>query len=347
MSSCASNSPGRCVNDNLEPVQVAAEPVKQRTVQHVTATRSPDAVEFLRVSTGSDETAAAVVSAFATWDEVRSAGVATLMRYGVSAVAAQTLINTPTPPPVSGYGRVVTKYTMTYPPGVRDLPSPPIALYVKGTLPEGPAVLIAGSAVPSPIGVEVAKAAADAVNAVGATALWVAEEGVGMAAGLSLDPARSIMVVPHGLDVPSPVGYAAERVLAGGGAVVSAFSSGVGMSVANLESSYKLGAAWAECVLLAEFSVLPSGGLVAAQTAVSLDRAIVVPERVHDSAEAAPIQHMTVAGADTLTTRDVLDTQLYPGGSRAYTRSTQGLTPADYVVSSTRQLREVLAHLLT
>ncbi len=64
--------------------------------------------------------------------------------------------------------RILTLADSGYPPALRALPDPPLALYVRGQLPDAPCVAVVGTRRPSTEGVEVARSLAADLAAAGA-----------------------------------------------------------------------------------------------------------------------------------------------------------------------------------
>lgn len=165
------------------------------------------------------------------------------------------------------------------PPRVRDLPRPPAQLYVRGELPRGPAVAIVGTRAPSLDGETYTRHLAGALARAGVAVLSGGAEGIDTAAHQgALDVGGvSVVVMPSGFERPFPEANAElfERVVAGGGALVSEHAPDVAASRTRFFPRNALMAALAHVVVISE-APWRSGALNASKHARALGRTLLV-----------------------------------------------------------------------
>ncbi|HTO70268.1 MAG TPA: DNA-processing protein DprA [Myxococcota bacterium] len=112
-----------------------------------------------------------------------------------------------------------------FPAALREIPDPPLLLWLRGALPAGPALAIVGSRRPSARGRSTAHAFAEAAARAGAAVVSGLAYGIDAAAheGALAAAAPTVAVLASGLLHVTPHGQVglAERILAGGGAWLS------------------------------------------------------------------------------------------------------------------------------
>jgi len=125
----------------------------------------------------------------------------------------------------------VTLEGAALPPALRELPKPPVRLFARGELPRGPCVAVVGTRTPTPEAAAYARRFAGELARAGVTVASGGAAGIDAAAheGALDVGGRSMVVAPSGLDQPYPEhhGDLFARVVAGGGAHVSPFATGV------------------------------------------------------------------------------------------------------------------------
>jgi len=166
-----------------------------------------------------------------------------------------------------------------FPVPLRDIPDPPLLLWVRGELPRGPALAVVGSRRPSARGRDCARAfaaelARDGVAIVSGLAYGIdaaAHEGALAAAGCT------VAVLASGLDQVTPTGQArlAGRILDGGGAWLSEHRPGVGARAHHFPERNRLISGLARVTLVVE-ARLRSGSLWSARHALEQGRDVAV-----------------------------------------------------------------------
>lgn len=187
---------------------------------------------------------------------------------------------------------IITLHDAEYPAALLDLALPPPVLYLRGTLPERPAVSIVGARRASAYGRDVA----------GAFAGELAERGLAIVSGFArgidacahraaLDAPRgvTVAVLGCGLDIDYPRGRRLERRrIAERGALVSEFPFGASPQAFNFPVRNRIIAALGAGTLVVEATVR-SGSLITARLALELGRLIwAVPGRIFDPRALGP-----------------------------------------------------------
>lgn len=186
---------------------------------------------------------------------------------------------------LSAGGRLVTPADSDYPPLLRQLALPPACLYVRGALPDAPAVAVVGSRRASPYGREIAN--------------WIAGElarrGIAVASGFAVgvDAAAhrgalqaggpTVAVLGCGLDVDYPRGHRElGRGISEQGALATEFRLGRSPAPWQFPVRNRLIAALAAATVVVE-AAPRSGSLVTARLALELGREVLaVPGRIDD-----------------------------------------------------------------
>lgn len=182
--------------------------------------------------------------------------------------------------------RLLTPADAGYPPGLRDLADPPPRLFVRGALPALPAVAVVGTRDASSYGL----ALADEL------ACDLARRGVAVVSGLALGidarahagalraPGATVAVLGGALDRPAPARHEglAERIVAGGGALLSEHPPGTPARPGFFPARNRLVAALVGAVVVVEAG-RRSGALITAGQGLELGRSVLaVPGRVGD-----------------------------------------------------------------
>ncbi|HEX9799527.1 MAG TPA: DNA-processing protein DprA [Thermoanaerobaculia bacterium] len=168
----------------------------------------------------------------------------------------------------------------------RMLELPPPAIYVQGTLPDGPAVALVGARRASRYGLEVAEWLGRELAAAGVAVVSGFAVGVDAAAhrgALAAPGGRTVAVLGCGLDLDYPRGHRAlGRQIAARGARLSEFPCGRAPLPWQFPVRNRLIAALAEACVVVE-AAPRSGSLVTARLALELGREVLaVPGRVDD-----------------------------------------------------------------
>jgi DNA processing protein len=162
---------------------------------------------------------------------------------------------------------------------VRDLPSPPERLFLRGELPRGPAVAIVGTREPSAEGVAYTRGFASELAAEGVAILSGGAEGIDTAAheGALDVNGVTVVVTPAGFDHPFPKENAElyRRVVATGGAYLSLFPDDVAAHRAHFFARNGVLAALAHAVVVTQSPYI-SGAANAAKWARLLGRPLFV-----------------------------------------------------------------------
>jgi len=214
--------------------------------------------------------------------------------------------------------RIVTCLETAYPPLLRHLPLPPAVLYVRGELPEGPAVAIVGSRRASPYGLEAAGLFARALAAAGLAVVSGFARGVDAAAhrGALGAGGVTVAVLGCGVDVDYPRGHRrlGAAAVAAGGAVISELPCGAEPRAWNFPVRNRIIAALALGTLVVE-AAARSGSLITARHALELNRDVLaVPGRIFDERAMGPNTLIAAGAVPARHPRDVLETLGPPAG---------------------------------
>ena len=182
--------------------------------------------------------------------------------------------------------RILVRGRGGYPPALEDLELPPPVLYLRGEIPDRPAVAVVGSRAADPYGLETAERFAAELAASGLTVVSGFARGVDQAAhrgALGVDGGRTVAVLGCGLDRDYPVG---SRELADSisraGAVLTEFPPGAAPRPQNFPVRNRIIAALAVGTLVVRATVR-SGSLITARLALELGRDVyAVPGAIFD-----------------------------------------------------------------
>ena len=304
--------------------------------------RAPLALAALYRLTGSHDLVHVLASRYGSWDRLASASAQELAPVLGQRAATFTLPDTPpaTPDSLPDDTELITRYSLTYPAELRESASPPVVLYVRGQLPEGPMIGIGGGAHPSPQGVEIARSAGLAAVAQMLPVVVMLGDGVGVTALRSVTAAggKAIVVVPHGLDQTSKFDVLLGDVLELGGAIVSEVPPGVSVTEFYTAGAARIVAGMSDAVVLAEVGRHLSAGAAIAAAAIAASRYLVVP---------SPQQHYvpeSALGLVVLTQTRAFSDAWYGTNSRITARTEDGLSPADYVVNNQADIAQAIAY---
>lgn len=186
---------------------------------------------------------------------------------------------------------VVTLADSQYPPLLRGIPDPPLALYVRGELPQAPSVAVVGTRNPSPDGEYVAQRMASELAAAGVCVVSGLARGIDVAAhrGALKAGGPTVAVLGCGIDVRYPAGHEglAEQVAACG-ALVSEYPPGTPPAKHHFPSRNRIISGLARAVVVVE-ATLRSGALITADLALEQGREVfAVPGSVLNPRSAGP-----------------------------------------------------------
>lgn len=175
-----------------------------------------------------------------------------------------------------------------YPPLLRDLPDPPLLLYVLGNVDvlSDPQLAMVGSRNPSPQGRDNAVAFAKALAESGLTITSGLALGIDAAAheGALAGKGPTIAVAGTGVDRVYPASHRelAHRIVAGGGALVSEFALGTPPMKHQFPQRNRLIAGLSLGTLVVE-AALSSGSLITARQALEQGREVfAIPGSIHN-----------------------------------------------------------------
>jgi DNA processing protein len=282
----------------------------------------------------------ALASTYPTWGHLSAASPADL---GYVAGRRGAALSIPAVPPVGPEipdgVELLTRYSPRYPADLREVADPPVVLYLRGRLPDGPTVTIGGAHHPSPQGIEIARSAALAAVAQRVPVVALLTDGAGEVALRTAAAAggRCVAVLPHGLDQVSRHTGLLQRVLEAGGAWLTEVPPGVSSFERFVISGARIAAALSPAVVLAEVGRHPSSGAPLATAAVAAGRYLIVP---------SPQQHYvpeSALGLRVLTQTRSFSPSWYGTSPRLDARILNGLSPADAVVSNQQQIADAIA----
>ncbi|MBL8201423.1 MAG: DNA-protecting protein DprA [Chromatiales bacterium] len=207
----------------------------------------------------------------------------------------------------------LTPADAAYPALLREIPSPPPQLFVRGNLDalSLPQLAIVGSRNATPGGTETAHSFASHLAARGFCITSGLAEGIDAAAHRGALAARgtTIAVCGTGPDIVYPRQHAtlAEEIVAGGGAIVSEFAPGTQVFRANFPRRNRLISGLAVGTLVVEAS-LRSGALITARHAMEQGREVfAIPGSIHNPV-ARGCHHLIRNGAKLVeTAADIVD----------------------------------------
>jgi DNA processing protein len=302
--------------------------------------REPQAMCALYRMFGQHDTVMSVVARFPTWEALAAATPSELgYVLGPRGASLRLPALCPALPELPPGTSAVSRLDADYPAALREVDDPPAVLFVRGTLPPGPAVAIGGADHPSPQGIEIARSAALAAVAQRRPVIVQLGDGVAQAALRCAVTAggKVVVVLPSGIDVPSRHAMLLDEVLAGGGAVITEVPPGIGLSDRFTAAAGRLVVALASAVVLAEVGRHQTSGAGLARSAVTAGRYLIVP---------TPQQHYvpeSAVGLLVLTSARSFSDAWYGTSPRLHARVSNGLAPADAVVRTQSEIAEAIA----
>lgn len=177
---------------------------------------------------------------------------------------------------------VVGYFDASFPPRLKNIPSPPAVLWVRGTLPDptAPAIAVVGTREPTAWGIRTAERSVEALegtNAVIVSGLALGIDGVAhrraLASGLS-----TVAILGSGVDSPTPRDHRrlADEILEAGGALVAEVPPGTSPSARTLVARNRLQSGMSDAVVVAQCG-LGSGTLHTARFSLLQRRRLIVP----------------------------------------------------------------------
>lgn len=175
--------------------------------------------------------------------------------------------------------RAVAPESLEFPAALREIPDPPLLLWLRGELPTGPAIAIVGSRRPTGRGVATAHAFAGELSRSGVAIVSGLAYGIDAAAheGALAGAGCTVAVLASGLDRVTPAGQRrlAERILAGGGAWLSERNPGADAHPHHFPERNRLISGLARLTLIVEARE-KSGTLWSARHALEQGRDVAV-----------------------------------------------------------------------
>jgi len=175
--------------------------------------------------------------------------------------------------------RALAPESLEFPAALRDIPDPPLLVWVRGELRGGPALAMVGSRRGSSRGLTTARAFAAELARAGVTIVSGLAYGVDAAAheGALAGAGHTVAVLASGLDIVTPPGQQklAERILAGGGAWLSERNPGCDALARHFPERNRLISGLASVVLIVEARE-KSGTLWSARHALEQGRDVAV-----------------------------------------------------------------------
>jgi DNA processing protein len=175
--------------------------------------------------------------------------------------------------------RAVAPESLEFPAALREIPDPPLLVWLRGELPAGPALAIVGSRRPSARGVTCARSFAAELSRAGVAIVSGLAYGIDAAAheGALAGGGVTVAVLASGLDIVTPTGQRklAERILAGGGAWLSERNPGADAHPYHFPERNRLISGLARVVLIVEARER-SGTLWSARHALEQGRDVAV-----------------------------------------------------------------------
>lgn len=211
---------------------------------------------------------------------------------------------------VSRGAHLLTILDDDYPRILRDLPLPPPVLYIRGRLPQGPAVAIVGSRQADAYGREAGEWFARELASAGLTVVSGFARGVDLTAhrgALAADGA-TVAVLGCGVDFDYPRGRGAlRRQMLTRGGLVSEFPFGAGPLAQNFPVRNRIIAALAVGTLVVQ-ATARSGSLITARLALELGRDVyAVPGPIFHQRALGPNALIRDGAVPALHPRDILE----------------------------------------
>lgn len=176
-------------------------------------------------------------------------------------------------------------FDAAFPPRLRNIPSPPAVLWVRGTLPDpdAPAVAVVGTRQPTAWGIRTAERSVEALEgtrSVVVSGLALGIDGVAHRRALTVG-LPTVAVLGSGVDAPTPREHQslADAILEAGGAVIAEVPPGTAPSAQTLVARNRLQSGLSDAVVIAQCG-LGSGTLHTARFALLQGRRLIVPRPI-------------------------------------------------------------------
>ncbi len=219
---------------------------------------------------------------------------------------------------------LVDYYSKFYPKALREIPEPPLVLYVKGSreaLNKSDAVTIAGSRASDAYGISVSQNLAAAFAAKGESVVSGMALGVDSAAATGAVNAggTAIGILCCGIDVDYPKGSQSlrDRITASGGAVITEFEMGTAPQAGYFHIRNRLMAGMSRLTVIVQAGE-KSGALITARKAAEYSRSVAAVPNPIDSVSSAGVNALIADGADIIYDIDKYVTE-YTDGKRKRT----------------------------
>jgi len=246
--------------------------------------------------------------------------------------------------------RPISEVDPDYPQALREIPDPPIILYLRGTVPGWdtlPCITVIGTRKPTPYGMQVAESLTRELVRAGVIVVSGLAFGIdALAHRHTLDAdGITIAVLGNGLDSPSIAPHThlplAQAIIAKQGALLSEYPPLVEATPGTFPARNRIMAGLSQATLIIE-AAEKSGSLITTRYALEFNRDVwAVPGSIFSPLSAGP-NSLIRAGAKTITcVRDILDelrpTTLFSNQYSADPRPIKPL-PSDLTPDETRIL---------
>jgi DNA processing protein len=247
--------------------------------------------------------------------------------------------------------RILTRLDSGYPPQLLQLTLPPPVLYLRGALPDRPAIAIVGSRLPDAYGREAAAFFARQLARSGVAVVSGFARGIDVAAhrgALAAPGGLTVAVLGCGIDIPYPAAHAdlAHRIAGGAGAVVSEFPPGTPPRKENFPIRNRIIAALGAATLVVQ-ATPRSGSLITARHALELGREVfALPGRIFDETALGTNALLRDGCRVALHPADLVEEALGPsaaGAGRSETIGAEGCDPPPPLPGAGPRLWRLLA----
>lgn len=191
-----------------------------------------------------------------------------------------------------------------YPPLLREIADPPLALFVQGRLPlDAPMVAMVGTRRATAYGLRTARRLAEELAACGITVVSGLALGIDAAAHAgALDAGRTVAVLGSGLDHLGPASNRplARRILEAGGGLVSEYRPGTPPAAGQFPARNRIVSGMARAVVVVE-APERSGALITADLALEQGREVMAVPGAIDQPQSAGALELLSQGAKLVT----------------------------------------------